>query len=66
MSSARIGLIKAAYSVSDAIQLLSVGRTKLYDLVRQGHLKATKCGRKTLFLAQDIAAFLDKLQQGDV
>ena len=56
------GLMKAAYSVSEAMALLSLGRTSIYELVKSGALKATKCGRRTLFLAPDIAAFLSKLQ----
>ena len=58
---------KVAYSVNDAARLLSIGRTSLYAQIKTGNLRATKVGRKTLFLAKDIDAFLDRLQQkGDV
>ncbi|MBP2312939.1 helix-turn-helix domain-containing protein [Azospirillum soli] len=57
-------LMKAAYSVTETTSLLSLGRTSIYELVKSGELKATKCGRRTLFLATDVAAFLAKLQAG--
>jgi excisionase family DNA binding protein len=53
----------AAYGVSDTASMLSIGRTKLYGLVKAGEIRATKIGRKTLFLAADIDAFLDRLQR---
>jgi len=56
------GLTKAAYSVRETLSLLSIGRTKLYELVQAGELKPVKLGSKTLFLLPDIAAFLAKLQ----
>ena len=58
-----LNFTKAAYSVAETMSILSLGRTSLYALVKTGHLKATKCGRRTLFLAPDLAAFLTDLQQ---
>ncbi|KAA1054442.1 helix-turn-helix domain-containing protein [Azospirillum argentinense] len=60
------GLCKPAYRVLEAADLLSLSRTKLYELVKSQQLKATKCGRRTLFLAVDIADFLSRLQNGEV
>jgi len=56
------GLIKAAYSVNETLGLLSLGRTSLYAAVKQGDLNPVKFGRKTLFYASDLAAFLDGLK----
>lgn len=56
------GLVKATYSVHETLAQLSVGRTSLYALVKRGELKSVKMGRKTLFCASDIAAFLDRLR----
>ena len=56
-------LTKAAYGVPEAVAVLSIRRTSLYKLVKSGRLKATKCGRRTLFMATDVAAFLSALQQ---
>jgi excisionase family DNA binding protein len=55
------GLTKAAYSVNETLALLSIGRTSLYQAVADGNLKPTKFGRKTLFLAPDLAEFLNRL-----
>ena len=57
------GLTKAAYSVNETLDLLSIGRTSLYKLVNGGALKPAKLGKKTLFYAPDIAALLTKLQE---
>jgi len=57
------GLLKAAYAVGETIDLLSIGRTSLYAAVKRGELKPIKFGRKTLFYADDIAAFLMRLRE---
>jgi Helix-turn-helix domain len=56
------GLTKAAYSVNETLDLLSLGRTSLYKLVTRGILSPAKLGKKTLFCAPDIAAFLVNLR----
>jgi hypothetical protein len=56
------GLVKAAYSVNETLAMLSIGRTFLYSLVSQGQLSPLKLGRKTLFLATDLAGLLAKLR----
>jgi excisionase family DNA binding protein len=56
------GLIKVAYSVNEALDLLSIGRTKFYELVSSGDLNITKLGRKSLVYAIDLAALLKKLR----
>lgn len=55
------GLVKAAYTVNATLDLLSIGRTSLYAAVKQGELHPVKFGRKTLFYAVDLAAFLARL-----
>jgi excisionase family DNA binding protein len=56
------GLVKAAYAVSEALELLSIGRTSLYAAVKRGELTPVKFGKKTLFYACDLAAFLNRLR----
>ena len=55
------GLVKAAYTVRETAGLLSIGRSSLYAVVKRGDLRPVKVGRRTLFLAGDLAAFLGKL-----
>ena len=57
------GLVKAAYSVNETLEVLSIGRTSLYRLVKERALKPAKLGKKTLFCASDIAALLAKLRE---
>jgi len=42
------GLLKAAYSVKETLDLLSIGRTTFYALVGRGDLKLIKLGKKSL------------------
>lgn len=51
---------KMTYTVDEALEMLSIGRTSIYKLVKDGNLKLTKVGRKSLFLAKDIDDFLVK------
>ena len=57
------GLTKAAYSVNETLELLSIGRTSLYDLISQDLLRPIKMGRKTLLGADDLVALLIKLRR---
>jgi excisionase family DNA binding protein len=57
------GLVKAPYCVSETLDLLSVGRSTLYAAIKRGELRRVKFGKKTLFYAADLAAFLAKLRQ---
>jgi len=58
-----LGFAKAAYSVNETLSVLSVSRTALYAAVKTGRLTPAKHGRKTLFLASDLAAFLLSLRE---
>lgn len=56
------GLMKAAYGVGEVLEQLSIGRTSLYAAVKRRELTPVKFGRKTLFYATDLAAFLTRLK----
>jgi excisionase family DNA binding protein len=56
------GLLKAAYSVPEVVKLLGIGRTSLYAAVRRDELRRIKLGKRTLFCAIDLAAFLARLR----
>lgn len=58
-----LGFVKVAYGVNETLELLSIGRTSLYAAVKRGELTPVKLGRKTLFCAVDLAAFLTKLRK---
>ncbi len=54
-------LQRAAYSVNETLEILPIGRTKLYDLMNHRKLRKVKVGKKTLILASDIQTFLEGL-----
>jgi excisionase family DNA binding protein len=58
-----LGFTKVAYAVDETLELLSIGRTALYAAVKRGDLKRVKFGKKTLFYAADLAAFLTRLRR---
>jgi excisionase family DNA binding protein len=52
---------KLFYSVSETCGLLSLGRTKLYELIASGELPLRKVGRKSLLAAVDLTRWADHL-----
>ncbi len=49
---------KLAYSVEELARLSSVGRTKLYEEIKDGRLRTRKVGSRTLILADDAKDWL--------
>lgn len=52
---------KLAYSLDEAIEALSIGRTHLFDLLRRGEIASVKVGRRRLVLAESLDAYLARL-----
>ncbi len=50
-----------SYSVEDAAGALGIGRTFAFQLIKEGKLKAVKCGRRTLIPVAEVKAFLSRL-----
>jgi excisionase family DNA binding protein len=48
-------------SISEACAFAGIGRTKIYQAIADGHLKARKCGKRTLVLRGDLRDFLASL-----
>ncbi len=60
MTANEFNLTKLTYTISETSQITSLGRNSLYNLANAGELPIIKVGKRSLFAAVDIAAFLDK------
>ena len=49
-------------SIEEVRAATGLGRTKLYQLINSGELKARKIGKRTIILKDDLEAFLNNLQ----
>jgi len=52
-----------ALSIAEASNVSGLGRTKIYEAIGAGSLKARKCGKRTLILPDDLREFLTNLPQ---
>jgi excisionase family DNA binding protein len=50
-----------SFSIADASQTSGIGRTSLYQAIKDGSLRAVKRGRRTLILRSDLEAWLASL-----
>ncbi len=46
-------------SINEAAKALSLGRTSIYALIREGRLEAVKMGRRTLIKVESIRRLVD-------
>lgn len=51
-------LPRLAFSIAEAVEILGVGRTLLYEAIRNGDLKTIKVGRRRLIRPEAIAEWL--------
>lgn len=54
---------KSLYSISEVIKLAGIGRTKLYQELNSGRLKAVKIGKRTCVAKTDFNLWLSKLEE---
>lgn len=47
-----------AYSIKDAVQVSSIGRTTLYGLISSGEIETVKIGKRRLVKAASLARFI--------
>ena len=50
-----------AASINDTAKALSLGRTSIYVLIREGRLQTIKLGRRTLVKVESIRRLMDGL-----
>lgn len=49
---------KLAYSIKEACEVSSLGRTTIYALIKAGRLQCVKVGGRTLILAESLEALI--------
>ena len=49
-----------ALSINDTAKALSLGRTSIYALIREGRLETIKLGRRTLIKAESIRRLVEQ------
>jgi hypothetical protein len=52
---------KLAYRVEELHDAAGIGRTRAFELIREGKLKARKDGANTIVLREDLEAYLHSL-----
>ena len=52
---------RIALSPKEAAEALSIGRTRLYELISEGKIEARQCGRRTLIIADSLLAYVKSL-----
>jgi hypothetical protein len=52
---------KVTYTIDEARAATGLGKTRLYEEMKLGRLKAVKAGKRTLITAASIAAWADSL-----
>ena len=55
-------MMQSALSIEETITATGIGRTKLYELINSGQLKAKKIGKRTIILKTDLDEFLSSLE----
>ncbi len=56
-----IGMEKLAYTIQEAAEVGAGGRSKIYEAIKSGALRAKKRGARTVILADDLASYLEAL-----
>jgi excisionase family DNA binding protein len=54
------------YSPEEASKLVSMGRTKIFQEIKDGRLKARKMGRKTIILDDDLREYARNLPEREI
>lgn len=54
--------MQLSYSIDEVCAVTGIGKTKIYQLINSGALRARKLGKRTIILKDDLEAFLSSLQ----
>jgi excisionase family DNA binding protein len=51
---------KLSYTIAEAVAASGIGRTTIYELIKQGELPRVKVGNRTLIRRCDLEAMLER------
>ena len=54
---------KIAYAIKDVCNIASIGRTKIYELIKTGELKTIKIGSRTLVTQSALDNWIKRLEK---
>ena len=54
--------MKYSLSIEEVVNATGIGRTKVYEAINAGLLKAKKYGRRTIIMQRDLEDFLSNLE----
>ena len=57
------GPYRLYYSDLEAAEILGVGRTQVFAFIKEGHLRKTKVGKRTLIHQDDLRDFAERLRE---
>jgi excisionase family DNA binding protein len=63
-SSPGLGRPRALYKVEDAAALLSVSKTRIYELIRSGQLESVTVGRSRRVPSLAVDRYVERLMRG--
>ena len=55
-------MTQLSLSIEEAATITGIGKTKLYEVINSGALRARKLGKRTIILKTDIEEFLGNLE----
>ncbi len=55
---AELGFLKPAYTIGELTSVLPCGRSRIYEEIKAGRLRAIKVGGRSVVMAMDAAAYL--------
>ena len=58
--------IKLAYSIAEAVQATGISRSTLYTHIKEGRLRTTHIGARTVILAEHLMAWLTSFSNVEV
>jgi excisionase family DNA binding protein len=64
MSNETVSVVQMLYRPEEAAQVLRIGRTRLFDLIRSGELRSIKIGNSRRVSATALSEFVERLSAG--